>query len=451
MLFLMSSCVKKDAAYVSKCISDIGEVTLESAERIQKALAAYEALSDEEKKKVEGYLTLYTSAQKLHSLTIRDEAEKLQAQGEIDEAIALIEDNKLADSPVLKDFYLSLLESKKSISRAKKEKIELPNGEAYKGVTYKELAKMYCYNENLVFTKNATSDEEHWDNVKYVMITGDWDYKLTDPLDDVSYEWMSQPEGYDVPICGAGLECRIDCSILGYLGNAASELVFYCDNNQYHIGTKGVDISNYYSPKELQKQLVEVYLLAKEKHDELRSKGIITNESTQYDIAKAYADWFCSLGIVQKDGEGIRGTLESIVIEASSGTAYAALFAKASSCLGRAAAFQAFMRMEGITCYGLVCGHGIESDRRWEHIVPWMILDGKEYSFESNMDISLMSVDKSTATSKANNGEKYNYQLYFYARVLERAGLEYDKSMDWKYYIDYETGKSYSKEEWMMR
>lgn len=49
---------------------------------------------------------------------------------------------------------------------------------AAEGITYKELAKAYCRDENFSYIINPKTDEDHWHNVKYAFLTANWDRRV---------------------------------------------------------------------------------------------------------------------------------------------------------------------------------------------------------------------------------------------------------------------------------
>ncbi|MCQ2552024.1 MAG: hypothetical protein MJ148_01560 [Clostridia bacterium] len=477
MIFSMASCGKKyTAADVVKMIDDIGEVTIESQEAIEKAENSYQSLSDEEKKNVTNYLTLYMAKQKLETLLVKAEAEKLVADGKIEEAIALIDSKGMGDSPLIKDFYIEIAHEpagldkgaiknaessqkpvgKQAIAEVIIEKwgpqyqalvsddysyISLPEF-AEEGITYKELVRAYSRDNKIVFTVQPQTDEEHWNNIKYSILTGNWDYKQVrvDEKNEGSFDWTAFAEhGPEYQTReGQYFEAGLDPALLGSFMGGTYELIFFYQDGTYHMATCSYEIDKLPSQNEFKQYALEAYKVAKVQYDKFRAEGKISNNSSEYDKAKVWSDWLCSINMTIYEGRDNPYYMHS-------SSAYGALVLNSGACGSRAAAYCLAMNMEGIKSYGLVNGDPGHPGSRQGHIVPWVLLDGSEYIYEYNSRTGLLPVNKENSSAGDSPDKLHLFQEYTYNMILKRAGLDYDKSFANKKYMG-NKGESLTKQ-----
>lgn len=322
-------------------------------------------------------------------------------------------------------------------------KIDLPEY-ASEVLTYKELAKVLVDNEKLHYTVLPKTEKEHWNNIYYIVLTGNWKYV------DASYvdfwrdcEWTSC--GNKDLSGGTRFICRTNVAFLGYFDGVRTDENHFCfKDKQYCFTLDRMDEKQIPSPKDIHDQIIEVYKFVKEKHNKFVKEGKITSGSTQYQIAKLYANWYNTF-VYGPEIMNKYGKHNVNLIKARS--AYGALIEKDAKCDGWAAAFQLMMKIEGITCYavGAGSGPGGPGTGRAEHLVAWMLLDGKEYIYEHNMSLGLVPVDRATGVASAGYTED-RLQLFDYNTALKNAGLEYDAEILKKYWRD-DQGNSLTKAE----
>ena len=108
---------------------------------------------------------------------------------------------------------------------------------------------------------------------------------------------------------------------------------------------------------------------ALEIRDTLHSSGKIKAGMTQLEIAKAYETYLFGLNVQNGIGKSDPSCIEY-------DTAYAALINRKADCVGRAAAFNLLMHVEGISAQGVGGSfHGTEIG----HVTSRVVLDGEEY------------------------------------------------------------------------
>ena len=320
-------------------------------------------------------------------------------------------------------------------------RIQLPET-APNGVSYAEMAKVYCGDSNLSYIVNPKTYEDHLNNINYVLLTGNWQYSDYDARDFKrnSKYWVFVGDSYE----GQFLEFPKDPALFGCFANGSNDIGFYYHKGKYYYARSTVKKEWFYSPEEIQRQILESYVFVKNKYDEFRETGQITESSTEYEKAKLYSDWFNTFIINQPPETLPDPTFETRGIGLRFCPAYSSLITLNGICTSRCAAFCLMMRMEGITVHGLINGH---EGKTIGHIVPWMLLDGKEYVYEHNSSLGLLEVDKVQECSVFNGGKFHQFQRYFYSRILKEEGLEYDNSLDGKVYWD-NNGNPLSWTEW---
>lgn len=474
MLVSVVACGEKQTAVndVIKLINEIGDVGSESGEAIDTAQRAYDSLSKEEKQKVSNHILLMNANTKYQGLKLYLEVQELEANGKADEAQAKLDaawksgdesyweylriaDERKADPQYANNMVLRNAEDvarnfgpeySNKISNDSKT-IGLPDY-AVEGITYEEIAKGYGF-DNLYYTVNPQTDEEHWNNVRYLLLTGKWDYKK---YSMIIPEMAKEPEWTSIPVNGSYegqyLVCNQDIALMSYFHGGSFDVYFYFDGTNYHVAPGRYDIAKFPTPDEIRRQIVEAYRAARVKYDEFRKKGLIKESSTQYQIAKVYADWYSNVKFVFPQErlyvEGFHEEGWDIDISA----AYKSLVDHVAKCDTHTAAFCLLMRMEGIEAYGLPC-EGAWANRRIGHIVPWMLLDGVEYIYEFNNKEGLVKIDdKQNAIVNNPPLDSHLLQQYHYNQILKRAGLEYDSSFDKRSFWD-DDGNALTEEEWI--
>lgn len=86
LCFALSGCVSAEARDAMSAIDAIGEVTVGSCEAVEDANAKYDALSDEDKQKVDNYATLEEANSRLAEILYAEIAKELEAAEELGES-----------------------------------------------------------------------------------------------------------------------------------------------------------------------------------------------------------------------------------------------------------------------------------------------------------------------------------------------------------------------------
>lgn len=318
----------------------------------------------------------------------------------------------------------------------------LPSGDAGYGVTYKELAKFYTGNENISYISNPVTQEDHYNNIQFLLLTAQYDYRDIKITNSNQFKWVSEVitsgrSNYNNDI-NKNIHTKVRFSpLLAPFANGTGDVVVYYDGTTYHVSTGYFPISYFMQPHEYLREISEVYKLAKTKYNDFRKQGLITSTSTEYEITKVYGDWFLSLGNTQIEREDrsdiYNGSFKLNHIESFyTATPYAGLITRNAQCAGRSATMVVLLRMEGITTYGVHCGILVKNDHA-SHVVPWMLLDGKEYVFEyaGKKGICTINKENMSAPDCGNLFQEYSYNL-----ILKEAGLEYSEESLTKTYMD---------------
>lgn len=502
MLFSMFACGKKySSKEVAELIDNIGEVTSKSGDDIAKAEAAYDSLSDEQKKEVSNHIKLLQAKTDYEGLIFYLEIKELEAVGKTDEIEVKIAEAKskgeeryweytrilgreqrqeeptvqesqpteekqptkgnvpVQESPTVSNNDNPIPNQQSAEAIAKKlvsewgeeyadcvsedgTKIALPKYAA-DGISYKELEKAYSRNGSIVFTVLPKTDEEHWNNIKYSLLTGNWDYKQVEvnTQNMSKYEWTAAAEHDPVYQAREGqyFECGLDPALLGSFMGGVYKLIFFYQDGTYHMATADLHIDKLPTQQEFRQYAIDAYKVAKSQFDGLRKTGKIKNDSSEYERAKAWSDWLCSINMTVNEAKD-----DPYYMHSSS--AYGALVLHSGACGSRTAAYCLAMNMEGIQSYGLVNGDAGHPGSRQGHIVPWVLLNGKEYIYEYNMGWGLLPVEKETASAGSEINAPHLFQEYTYNTILQRAGLDYDTSFSNKKYMN-EKGESFAETE----
>lgn len=132
------------------------------------------------------------------------------------------------------------------------------------------------------------------------------------------------------------------------------------------------------------RQQVTALKTAKDIKASLYAEGKITSDMSEKEIAQVYCDYLTKLGV--KPGEIDAADPGGKTVEFDS--VYAALVNKKADCVGRAAAFNLFMHLEGISAQG-VTGHMKGAPAYDGHILSRVVLDGEEYFCDWGNDYGL--------------------------------------------------------------
>ncbi len=128
------------------------------------------------------------------------------------------------------------------------------------------------------------------------------------------------------------------------------------------------------TPEEIYEQQLAALEAAQDIKASLHAQSKITDGMSEKEIAQAYYNYLTSLRV--KPGDINAANPGGRTVEFDS--AYACLVNKKADCVGRAAAFNLLMHLEGISAQG-VTGHIAGSPAYDGHILSRLVLDGEEY------------------------------------------------------------------------
>lgn len=222
-------------------------------------------------------------------------------------------------------------------------------------------AKYFGIDPNIKWIENADTQEEIVNNIAWNALNGDF-----------SFDWIG-----NTPYCNSeDVFITIDATI-----NVYADLMGAYINAVRSRGQRGSNFHVAYDAYPLPMTEEEAFnqtLLALDKAQSISKKlhnnGTITDDMSELEIVKVYYNYLNKNDYRQSapDGNALLGTGKNMFYD----TAYACLFNKNANCGGRAAAFNLFMHIEGISAQG-VDGNTVPGDRG--HKVSRVIADGKEY------------------------------------------------------------------------
>jgi len=132
--------------------------------------------------------------------------------------------------------------------------------------------------------------------------------------------------------------------------------------------------------------------------NKLHRSGTIKAGMTETEIAQVYYDYLSGMGVQAVDVETRADCMKY-------DTTYACLVQKKANCLGRAAAFNVLLHIEGISSQGLLCHfHGVEEGD--DHILNYVILDGQEYVCDWFNNVPIQTIEEAESQL-----EFYEYSL----------------------------------------
>ena len=140
-------------------------------------------------------------------------------------------------------------------------------------------------------------------------------------------------------------------------------------------------------------QQLEAVKAVKTLYNQMHASGKVTVTMTEKQISQVYYDYFKSQNI--KDS-GLAWDTQDRGEVMKYDSLYACMVAKKADCLGRTAAFNMMMHMEGIYAKGLYC-HPIGEPEGSNHTLSYVMLDGAEYISDWGNNMSTRSLDEARA------------------------------------------------------
>ena len=216
-----------------------------------------------------------------------------------------------------------------------------------------------------------TTDDDMQNNVLYSFLMGN--YSLINPYDPDMAEWINNDRmnrnDFSKRLTTtypelAGAYCNYYWRRqAGKLPNGSTVFFVAYDRNDK---APTLSVEQVYAQ---QKKALEAAQAIK---NTLHQKGTVKDGMSQKQIAQAYYDYLRSFGV--KVGGGAAEADQGKSVEFDS--AYACLVNKKAACVGRAAAFNLLMHLEGISAQGV--GGSIKGTNSG-HVLNRVILDGETY------------------------------------------------------------------------
>ena len=234
MCLSLFACGKsKDVAIVEGFINDIGEVTLESGEAIQKARHAYDMLSDKDKEKVENINTLKDAEYAYNKLL---EEQAAQTDTLIDDARALFENDYNITGAL--EF---LNTARETANKDQLDEIDTLTAEieevCYPGTHFIMFENVTDLNINLA-ASNATDAVDIYLYTADCSVGGFIDYFYTDKVNGYETEYMSPPPEWLSELTDNGM------GVVFYYDDLGNVLVEY---DTYTGGKGHIDIFIFYA------------------------------------------------------------------------------------------------------------------------------------------------------------------------------------------------------------
>ena len=272
ILFNASSCTKKYSVQdVIDLINNIGQVSFDSGEAINKAQLAYDSLDKDAKLQVTNHVTLLNAQSEYGGFEFYKELVALEESGNKEELIKRVSDAyKNKDQEYYE--YLKISEKKNVPGSPIAELVPKPNIDYSK---FAEIEKGYMI-DDIPWHEYPSSHEEHWENFAHCLVWGTWD-------------WLY---GYPTDMSDAGLYTTIKPDVLGIFMN--QNVLLVCINGHYYLAS---DAQCPDSPADIQDQLLQTYLVGKQIRDELHASKKITDGMTELQRAQVYVDYLSSYGI----------------------------------------------------------------------------------------------------------------------------------------------------------
>lgn len=222
--------------------------------------------------------------------------------------------------------------------------------------------------KDIRFQPSAETQEARNNNLLYAYLVGN--HNLIFPKDSPMYFWLRGTKN-DLKLTIKKLSILYP-ELVGPYGNMDAKVKTGTVNQKTtvaHVLYEKRGVAATLTTSEIYKQQLAALERAMEISSSLRKTGKITEDMTEKQRAQAYYNYLISLGARNGIGKSDPSCVEY-------DSAYAALVNKRADCVGRAAAFNLLMNVEGISVRGV--GGSIKGTNSG-HALSRLILDGEEY------------------------------------------------------------------------
>ena len=218
--------------------------------------------------------------------------------------------------------------------------------------------------ENIKFIAKPKTDADLQNNILYRFLFGEYSLDFTNyPPKQLSFDstvqtirdTISDLSDTYTALAGPFNNTFIGCGI---------------DNTKLFIDFPEASLS----PEEIYTQQLSALKAARNIKDSLHAQGKITAKMSEKEIAQVYYGYLADLNVKPSDINAANPGGRTVEFD----SAYACLLNKKADCVGRTAAFNLFMHLEGISAQG-VTGHIKGTPDYDGHILSRVVLDGEEY------------------------------------------------------------------------
>jgi len=251
-------------------------------------------------------------------------------------------------------------------------------------------AKYYGLDENISWIAEPTTTDEFVNNVYCCFLVGDYSlYNLT------VHNEANAKRFIDTLALSVYDMSANNPQLMGAFCNGRIKYGFYDtrDGSYFRanmdLGIQNAALSNEEIYRQQNEAMEAAYAISKQMHDSEKIKSGMT----QKEIAQVYYDYLQKLGVKVGDvGFGAKNPGESMKYD----TVYSCLVQKSANCMGRAAAYNVLMHIEGISAQAVQC-HPIGAVEGNDHVLNRVVLDGVEYVCDWGNKLPIQSVESASS------------------------------------------------------
>lgn len=251
-------------------------------------------------------------------------------------------------------------------------------------------AKYYGLDESIAWIAEPKTTEEFINNVYCCFLVGDYSlYNLT------IHNEANAKRFIDTLALSIFDMSSNNPQLMGAFCNGRVKYGFYetRDGSYFRanmdLGIQNAVLSNEEIYRQQNEAMEAAYAISKQLHD----SGKIKSGMTQKEIAQVYYDYLQKLGVKVGDvGFGAKNPGENMKYD----TVYSCLVQKSANCMGRAAAYNVLMHIEGISAQAVQC-HGADAAEGNNHVLNRVVLDGVEYVCDWGNKLPIQSVESASS------------------------------------------------------
>ena len=251
-------------------------------------------------------------------------------------------------------------------------------------------AKYYGLDENISWIAEPKTTEEFMNNVYCCFLVGDYSlYNLT------IHDEANAKRFANTLIDAIHNMASNNPQLMGAFCNGRQSTGFYetRDGSYFRanmsLKIKDAALTNDEIYSQQNEAMEAAYAISKQMH----ASGKIKSGMTQKEIAQVYYDYMQTLGVTLGDvGFGAQNPGENMKYD----TVYSCLVQKKANCMGRAAAYNVLMHIEGISAQSVQC-HSHTAAEGNNHVMTRVVLDGVEYVVDWGNKLPIQSVESASS------------------------------------------------------